>query len=112
MDIGTMINKIFKKSNILFKAKSKTYSGQESFSIIFVLSDIYKMNKDYKIDIQDFSVNTYKNNTERNSLFFTPQSLWLRSQYAAECKDFKKLKNKNHILKLAFDALFNEIDND
>lgn len=71
---------------------------------------IYKKDNDYRADIQDFSVNTYQNNQKRNSLLFTPQSLWMRSQYANECTDFFKLKDRNHYLKLALDALFNRND--
>lgn len=104
------IKKLFRKDNVLFKPKNKSFEGQESFSIILVLSDIYKKDNDYRADIQDFSVNTYQNNQKRNSLLFTPQSLWMRSQYANECADFFKLKDRNHYLKLAFDALFNRND--
>lgn len=104
------IKRLFKNGNVLFKKGTKNFEGQESFSIILVVSDIYKKDGDYKVDIQDFSVNTYKNNIQRNALLFTPQSLWLRSQYAAECIDFFKLKDRNHFLKLAFDALFNRND--
>lgn len=104
------IKRLYKKGNILFKMGSKNFEGQESFSIILVLSNIYKKDNDYKADIQDFSVNTYQNNQKRNALLFTPQSLWMRSQYAYECVDFFKLKDRNHFLKLAFDALFNRND--
>ena len=104
------IKRLFKKGNVLFKPQSKSFEGQESFSIILVLSDIYKKDDTFVIDIQDFSVNTYQNNQKRNSLLFTPQFLWMRSQYAAECKNFFKLKDRNHFLKLAFDALFNRND--
>ncbi len=104
------IKRLYKKGNVLFKMGAKNFEGQESFSIIFVISDIYKIDNDYKANIQDFSVNTYQENQKRNALLFTPQSLWMRSQYASECVDFFKLKDRNHFLKLAFDALFNRND--
>lgn len=102
--------RLFKKGNVLFKLTNKSFEGQESFSIILVLSDIYKKDDTFAADIQEFSVNTYKLNQQRNSLLFTPQSLWMRSRYADECENFFKLKDRNHFLKLAFDALFNRND--
>jgi len=34
------IKKLFRKGNVLFKPQNKNFEGQESFSIILVLSDI------------------------------------------------------------------------
>jgi len=104
-----MINRKFKKGNVLYFKSAKTFEGQHSFSIVFILSDITKEDGRKAVEMQDFSVNTYGNNMKRNSLLFSPRPLWLSSAYANECEELFKMKNKYHILKLAFDSLFNEV---
>ena len=84
--------KKFKAGNVLYYSSSPDYAEQESFSLVFVESDIFIKEKQPCCMVRDLSVNTYEKNTYRNSIFFKSQSLWIKSDFADKCVLLYRMK--------------------